>query len=130
MRLAHDGTLSKTATVKRRTTESPDDYLYAPVDEARVDVDGASGRQSLLVKGVFPYLLHGCWIVREVRVTRDPVDVLVVQPISEIVDTPECVGHTEHTFKIMTPMTDPFFGEGLLHVRVLNGNSLNRFIKI
>lgn len=130
VRLSHDTTLTQAVTIKHRTTESPDDYLYAPVEEVRLDVDGATGRQSLLIKGTFPLLLHGCWIIREIRVGRDPADVIVVQPISEIIDNPECRGRTDRSFKIVQPMMEPFYGEGLLHIRVLNGNSINRFINI
>jgi hypothetical protein len=118
--------------VTRRKTESPDDYLYATVENAYIDVNSESGKQALKMQGHFPYFFIGCMVLKDVRVLKSPSDVLVVQPIAEIVED-EAVCATQpddRAFEYTSGLAEPFKGEGLLHVRTLNGNSLNRYIDI
>ncbi len=117
--------------VDRRKTESPDDYLFAPVENASIDVNRETGKQSLKLQGHFPYYFVGCMVIRDVRVVRDPVDVLVVHPIAELVNTDVCATQpADHAFEYTVGLQEPFHGEGLLHVRTLHGSSLNRFLNI
>lgn len=117
--------------VARRKTESPDDYLFATVEKAFIDVNRETGKQALKLQGHFPYYFVGCMVIREVRVIKDPVDVLVVQPIAEIVNTDVCASQpADHAFEYTVGLQEPFQGEGLLHVRTLNGTSVNHFINI
>ncbi|SMF08273.1 hypothetical protein [Pseudobacteriovorax antillogorgiicola] len=126
-----DPTVTETFAVKERTTESPDDFLYAPVANAFIDVDYDTGKQALKLQGTFPHLFIGCMIMKEVRVFNDPADVMVVQPITEIVDDARCDEQpADRSYQVTKGLAQPFFGEGLLHVRVLDGNSLNRFLDI
>jgi hypothetical protein len=124
--------VSNNLKIVRRTTESPDDFLYAPVENATVKIDAASGRQSLRLDGHFPYLFIGCMKLREVRVTKNPEDVLVVLPIAEITeDEAECVDQpSDHQFEVTQGINDPLTTDGLVHVRVLNGNSVNQLVKV
>jgi hypothetical protein len=70
-------------------------------------------------------------VIREVRVVRDPVDVLVVQPIAEVVTTDVCDSQAaDRSFDYTVGLQEPFQGEGLLHVRTIHGSSLNRFLNI
>lgn len=118
--------------VTRRKTESPDDYLYATVENAYIDVNSANGKQALKLQGHFPYFFVGCMVLKDVRVVKSPTDVLVVQPIAEIVDDEAvCASQPDdRAFEYTSGLAEPFKGEGLLHVRTLQGNSLNRFIDI
>jgi hypothetical protein len=118
--------------VTRRKTESPDDYLYATVENAYIDVNSESGKQALKMQGHFPFFFIGCMVLKDVRVLKSPTDVLVVQPIAEIVeDEAVCASQPDdRSFEYTSGLAEPFKGEGLLHVRTLNGNSLNRFIDI
>lgn len=117
--------------VDRRKTESPDDYLFATVENAYIDVNRETGKQSLKLQGHFPFYYVGCMVIREVRVVRDPVDVLVVQFIVEVVNTDVCASQpSDHSFEYTVGLQEPFQGEGLLHVRTINGTSLNRFLNI
>jgi hypothetical protein len=118
--------------VTRRKTESPDDYLYATVENAYIDVNAQSGKQALKLQGHFPYFYVGCMVLKEVRVLKNPADVLVVQPVAEIVeDEALCANQPDdRAFEYTSGLAEPFRGEGLLHVRTLHGNSLNRFIDI
>jgi hypothetical protein len=118
--------------VARRKTESPDDYLYATVENAFIDVNFESGKQALKLQGHFPFFFMGCMVMKEVRVLKNPIDVLVVQPIAEIItDQAVCDSQpADRSFEYTSGMSEPFQGEGLLHVRTLHGNSLNRYIDI
>lgn len=115
--------------VSRRTTESPDDYLYATVENANIMQDQATGRQFLQLNGHYPYMFMGCMVIREVRTYKDPADVMVVLPISEIVQGEECEEQPDDkSFEIKQGLSEPFVGEGLLHVRVLHGRSINQYV--
>ncbi len=124
-------TVERGFNVKESTTESPDEYLYAPVDNAYIEVDFTSGKQALKLQGYFPYMFIGCMVMKEVRVYTGPEDVVVALPIAEIVDGRACDDQPDdRNYQVTKGLREPFHGEGLLHVRTLNGLSLNRFIDI
>jgi hypothetical protein len=130
---AADGSTLKTnLDITKRKTESPDEFLYATVDNAYLDVNAASGKQALKLQGHFPMFFVGCMVMKEVRVLSNPSDVLVVQPIAEIVeDESVCASQpSDRSYEYTSGLQEPFSGEGLLHVRTLNGNSLNRLIDL
>jgi hypothetical protein len=128
---ANNPEVMESLAVDRRKTESPDDYLFATVENAYIDVNRETGKQSLRLQGHFPHYFVGCMVIREVRVVRDPVDVLVVQPIAEVVTTDVCDSQpADRSFDYTVGLQEPFQGEGLLHVRTINGSSLNRFLNI
>jgi hypothetical protein len=123
--------IMESLAVNRRKTESPDDYLFAPVENAYIDINRETGKQVLKIQGHFPHYLIGCMVLRDVRVRRDPVDVLVVQPVAELVNSEVCATQpADRSFEYTVGLQEPFQGEGLLHVRSLHGTSLNRFINI
>jgi hypothetical protein len=129
---AKDQTVRSSLQVVRRKTESPDDFLYATVENAYIDVNAETGKQALKLQGHFPYFFIGCMVMKDVRVLKSPNDVMVVQPIAEIVED-EAVCATQpddRGFEYTTGLAEPFKGEGLLHVRTLHGNSLNRYINV
>ncbi len=117
--------------VNARATESPDDYLYAPVTTASLGWDADSQRQLINLKGVYPEAVNGeCTVISEVRVNVTQGDVIVVQPIMSLVTGSICDDRTDRNFDESIPMEMPFNGTGLLHVRVMNGNSLNSLVQI
>jgi hypothetical protein len=127
-----DPTVRSSLEVTRRKTESPDDYLYATVENAYVDVNAETGKQALKLQGHFPYFFIGCMVLKDVRVLKNQSDVMVVQPIAEIVEDEDvCATQPDDRgFEYTSGLAEPFKGEGLLHVRTLHGNSLNRYINI
>jgi hypothetical protein len=121
--------VSAKVEIARRTTEAPDDYLYAPVASAEIKQDRGTKRQALHLEGQYPFLFVGCMKIREVRVVKGPSEILVVQPITDIIDTAECEDRQgNQDYELNVPMEQAFQGDGLLHVRVLNGASLNKLI--
>ena len=107
-----------------------DDYLYAPVDIATVAADDSGDHEVLRIEGNYPYMLVGCMVTKEVRTNYDKDGVLIVQPISEFADGDECTSQKLSThYKIEKDLgkSGPK-GEYLIHVRTLNGLSLNYMV--
>lgn len=124
-----NGVESRSLVVKPRVTESPDDFVYAPVDRANVEFGANPSEQSVVISGRYPPTYVGCAIVNEVRVSQTPGDVLLVLPIMELLsDRLECIARNwSPTFEFKQKLSIPMkSGDHLLHVRVLNGNSLNK----
>ena len=112
------------------TTANPDDFLYAPVEQATLE-KSTSGNDLLKIQGSYPYMFVGCMNIKEVRVQLTPGQVIVVQPIAEILDDRFCSPLASKKFSIETALGFPLtFNEYLIHVRTLSGTSVNRFIEL
>ena len=107
-----------------------DDYLYAPVDTATVAVGDSDDNNVLRIEGNYPYMLVGCMVTKELRTSYDKDGVLTVQPISEFADGDECTSQKLSThYKIEKDLGKVGLkGEYLIHVRTLNGLSLNYMV--
>jgi len=106
-----------------------DDYLYASVSSAAVEtsVDGA---RELVLKGQHPYLLDGCVKIEDVKTHMGEDHTIVVQPVTTIVYGDECKGSVNNRFEYRAKFGgDLTSGEYLMHVRVLDGNAVNQFLK-
>ena len=111
-------------------TPDADDFLYAPV--AQVLVSGQEGNGEILtIEGTYPYTFTGCMVVTDLRTRLASNDVLVVQPIAKFTEGEECEAQgASRKFSIKKDMTRILPSEDyLIHVRTLNGNSLNSFIE-
>ena len=115
-------------SITRATRPEADDYLYAAVQSVNID-EKSDGTRSLVLKGQHPYLLQGCIKLQEVKTYLSPGGVLVVQPITRIENESEqCRGAVNNRFEYHTPLTTPLAqGEYVIHVRALDGNSVNQF---
>lgn len=114
------------------TTESADDYLYAPVEVASLQTP-AGGGNVVRIEGRYPYTFVGCMTIKEVRVLRTPGNVLVVMPIAELLTGgPACDAQGGNKdFSIEAPVQNPLEdGEYLIHVRALSGRSVNRVVTL
>ena len=124
---------SQELIVSARHTEAPDDYIYAPVDDASLDFTNPSGEQSISVSGNYPLTFVGCAMMNQIKLNQSPGNVLVVMPIMDLLTSDEeCKSrHWTPRFlnKIALPNRLPQ-GEYLVHVRVLNGSSYNKVITI
>ena len=116
--------------ISKSTRPDADDFLYAGATSATIE-KAADGHQEIVIKGQHPYLLDGCIKFEEVRSYLSPSKVLVVQPITKIVYGDECRGSVNNRFEYHAPMAQELTtGEYVMHVRVLDGNSINQFVAI
>ncbi len=109
--------------VSRAKTTQADDYLYAPVTDASIRMDG--GKSYLDLKGNFT---SRCMKIKDVVVNYFK-DVVVVQPIAEFIGTPHNCGHEMIRFAFEAPLNDGLSGTQLLHVRVQDGQAINRIVE-
>jgi len=124
-----NNTINRQFTVKPRNSVSADDYTYAPISTAAITVDPNTSAQYLELAGRYPKLENGCFKITEIRTIRDDADIVVVQPIMDAFEGEACENH-QLDFKLSQQLSIPFYGKGLLHVRVLNGNAKNQYIEI
>lgn len=123
----------KLLVVTPRTVETPDDFLYAPVDDIHLTKNPNNGRHEVTLRGMYPLTFVGCAIVTDVKTHRNPSDVVVVQPVMTIFDNDEeCRARNwKPRFEIKHKLGEALpEGDTLFHVRVLNGNSLNRLERV
>lgn len=118
------GTATERLTVKEATKAGPDDYLYAPVDAARVE------KQTAILSGRFT---NSCLKIDSVQRNHTSKTVQVL-PIMKLL-TPteagkECVAG-EFPFEQKVSLADLKLDNGrhLLHVRSLDGQSINTVFK-
>lgn len=124
-----DGRLVKAGRleVARSTIASADDYLYAPVEEMSLDRTG--GIPVLNLRGTFT---NSCLRIKEVKVSvqTSPNNVVVVQPIAEEYDDERPCVSTPVPFTTSVALKGIPAGRTLVHVRILNGQALNRVLDL
>lgn len=119
--------------VKPFNNEDQDDFLYAPVDNASLSLINtfASGYQHLTLEGTYPFLLKGCMRITEIKTYLTSGNILIVQPVSEIFEEAYCQdggADTYNRYKLVKKIDSPILEKGLVHVRTLNGKSLNQLV--
>jgi hypothetical protein len=119
--------------VKLRSTDNRDDFLYAPVDTVELDRhnQGLTNATEVVLKGTYPHMLTGCMRIVDVKLSSTDKEVLVVQPIAQILKSEECKASDVDTYNRFTVKKDVdslFSEKGLVHVRTLNGRALNKFV--
>jgi hypothetical protein len=120
------GAPNETLKVVESTNAGPDDYLYAAVDSARIEGDPASGRYFAVLQGRFT---NTCMKLKQV-VIHDSGRTVEVLPIIEMVDQDGCQ-EAEIPYSWMEKLPDGMTaGRHLLHVRSLNGKSVNAMFTV
>lgn len=102
--------------VKVASQPTSDDYLYAPVSIAYINED----QNAIVLQGAFT---DSCTRIKDVLVDYQ-AHVIVVQPIVEQRKGPDCRGGDFpfiHKVSLERQLPKPY----LLHVRSMNGNSIN-----
>lgn len=118
------GVLTDKLNVKEATKAGPDDYLYAPVEAVRVEAGNA------ILQGRFT---NNCLKIEDVKLSHTGKTVQVL-PIMSLL-TPSEAGHAcetgEFTFSRSVGLKDLKLDAGrhLLHVRSLDGQSVNAVFK-
>jgi hypothetical protein len=107
-------------------TSDPDDYFYAPISDAWINKDPATGRCDLNISGSFS---NRCTKLKRIDV-RIQTDVVVVQPIAEHITTEDDCKDETTRFSVSQPMTESLTGTYLLHVRSLNGQAVNKIVDL
>lgn len=103
---------------------SPDDFLYAPISQAYVKNVG--GKVALTLSGVFT---NSCMKIQKI-ISNVQNNVVTIQPLAMLLPTAtNCIqGH--FPFEQTTYITPVRSGRYLLHVRSLNGKSINNLFDL
>ena len=109
--------------VRKSSVREPDDFMYAPIEQAYFHSQGSSNQ--VYLTGDFP---TSCWRLKKVNFDIQP-DVLVIQPIVEIDNSVPCTPGKFH-FETATEMGSIPSGRYLLHVRSMNGKSVNNLVDV
>ncbi len=117
--------------IKIANSPDPDDFLYAPVDSVSIGNDlGTEADNMIKVEGEYPYMFIGCMVMKDLRTSLTPGNVLVVQPIAELVDGPACLAQADNKkFSFTKPLGFvPKKEEYLVHARSTSGTSINKVV--
>ena len=116
--------LTRKLSVSRSTKGQPDEYFYAPVDSARVASLLPKPGSLAVIEG---RLTNSCLVVKELKVLNheETVEVLPLMEMTEIDPTGAPCRQQEKVFVATAPMPELKPGRHLLHVRSLNGQSVN-----
>jgi hypothetical protein len=118
--------------IARARSAAPDDFLYAPVEEVVLLPAGISNRQKLVISGNWPQIQgRGCFSLKEIRTHLGTDNTLVVQPIAELLPATRCSSAStrKRVFQGSVVLDKPLKSDSLIHVRTLNGESLNKFFE-
>ena len=101
-------------------TESADEFPYAPVDDAQIEAKDDSG-YVLKLRGVYP---NRCMKIVAEPIVRYFQGIIVVQPVVAIDEGP-CRPAPER-FQRVVPLKPGLKGAHLIHIRTMNGQSINK----
>lgn len=102
----------------------PDDDLYALVQEARIENGDDGKAKSLSLSGS---LTSDCMVLKELKTLYRTPNVIEVLPIVELKQG-LCKPHL-YPFSAKVDLASTWSGETLVHIRSLNGRSLNKIAK-
>lgn len=108
--------------VARKST--PDDFLYAPISQGYIK--NVNGRMALTLSGVFT---NSCMKLQKI-IPNVQSNVVTVQPIALLLPTATHCIHGKFPFEETTYLDLPRSGRYLLHVRSLNGKSINNLFDL
>ena len=110
-------------TVKAATKNTPDDYLYAPISQAYVR--NQNGQVALTLSGTFT---NSCMRLQKV-ISNVQGNVVTVQPIANLLAAGACTPG-QFPFEQTVALSQARPGRYLLHVRSLNGKSINNLFDL
>lgn len=102
-----------------------DDHLYAPIEDAYVE--RLPGQTPILVlKGTFP---NQCFSMNTVETIYTAHNIIEILPIINVHTGGPCP-QSEQPFIVKVPLDRPGQGKTLIHIRSLNGQSVNKVIDL
>lgn len=110
-------------SIRTSKTKEADDFMYAPISQAYFQSKASVNK--VFLSGNFP---SSCMKLKEVK-SQVQTDVLVIQPIVEIDPSKDCVGGQFH-FETSIDVGFMKPGRYLLHVRSMNGKSVNNLVDV
>ena len=119
-----DGVDTKSLGIAEASNSGPDDVIYASIDNAYVLEYPAQGEHRILLEGNYT---STCMFWDKVELIVNDPSVIEVLPTVRVEDRPDCEDRIV-PFKGISVELPDLVGEGryLLHVRSMNGNSVNR----
>lgn len=118
--------------IEQARSATPDEYLYAPVEEVVLLPAAQGSRQRLVISGNWPQTQgRGCFSLKEIRTHLGSDNTLVVQPIAEFLPALRCSlpSARKRVFQGSITLDKTLQDDSLIHVRTLNGESLNKFFE-
>lgn len=116
-RLIHDVSLP----VAVSASAAPDDLLYAPVKQARLESSTTNSKKTLVLSGAFS---SSCLEMQEVKVLSRTPHILEVLPIAAYKAGSDCKPKTRpFEVRVNLPSVEP--GDTLVYVRSLNGQAIS-----
>jgi hypothetical protein len=109
-------------SVRVATNSTPDDFPYAPVDQAYFEK--VDQYHQLKLQGTFR---NSCMTLVDVQIDRQP-KVIVVQPIAEMDQSRTDCKEGEFPFTETKVIENLAKGRYLLHVRALNAEAINHLV--
>ena len=125
--VANDGNLRDTLNVTEATSAGPDEYLYAPVDSVNVsEVRTPGNKFTATIEGRFT---DSCMSMDSVKVINSGKTIEVL-PIMKMAAGPVCMPVIKAFKKVVKLPTEMELGRHLVHVRSLNGKSVNAVFSV
>jgi hypothetical protein len=112
-------------TVAHSKNAGPDDFLYPLVTDARTEPVEGTSRKTLILDGMLP---NGCMAMPEIKLVYRPDDVIEVLPITSMKTVGPCI-QMLIPYQVRTELDPTWRGPTLIHVRSLNGQSLNKVVE-
>lgn len=110
-------------SINESKSREPDDFMYASVSQAYFQSKASVNK--VFLSGNFP---SSCMKLKEVK-SEVQSEVLIIQPIAEIDPSVPCVeGQFHFETSVVVGSMKP--GRYLLHVRTMNGKSVNNLIDV
>lgn len=103
----------------------PDSQLYAPITEAFLENRMNRSKPVLVMRG---YFSNTCIEMGQVKAIRNEPDVIEVLPLIKTTPGPDCRSKQvpfEYRFPIQAALLPEKSGKYLIHIRSLNGQSIN-----
>lgn len=105
-------------------TIGPDDYLYAPVQEALLLTKKTNSKRAVLLRGA---LTSSCMTLADVKVLYRPGNVIEILPMAQMSNAGGCRDQMIPFEKAVIIEHEPK-GKALIHVRSLSGQAVNNVV--